>query len=118
MNDEQCRGTTKSGTRCRIRVGLENGYCSRHKDQAGGKPSEKTAVNVPGEQAFPEQPFSDSEPARENTTPVANDESGHGSPCECECQCGGTRIRGLFPVTVLVGVLIAILWRLLRRRSG
>lgn len=31
--EEQCKGKTKSGKRCKIRQGLINGYCKFHKDQ-------------------------------------------------------------------------------------
>lgn len=30
----QCKGTTKSGKRCRATVGLVDGYCRLHRDQA------------------------------------------------------------------------------------
>ncbi len=32
--EEQCKGITKSGNRCKIRVNLINGYCRIHQDQA------------------------------------------------------------------------------------
>lgn len=42
---ETCKGTTKSGARCRATVGLVNGYCRLHRDQASdvASPVEETS---------------------------------------------------------------------------
>jgi hypothetical protein len=34
--EEQCKGITKSGNRCKIKQGLVNGYCRLHTDQDPG----------------------------------------------------------------------------------
>lgn len=34
--EEQCKGITKSGNRCKITQGLVNGYCRMHTDQDPG----------------------------------------------------------------------------------
>ena len=34
--EEQCKGITKSGKRCKIKQGLVNGYCKFHSDQDPG----------------------------------------------------------------------------------
>jgi len=41
--EDQCRGITKSGNRCKIRTGLQNGYCRLHTDQQKEEPSVKTS---------------------------------------------------------------------------
>ena len=35
--EEQCKGKTKSGKRCKIKQGLVNGYCKFHSDQYAEK---------------------------------------------------------------------------------
>lgn len=41
--EEQCKGITKSGNRCKIKQGLVNGYCRLHVDQDSG--TQKKHVN-------------------------------------------------------------------------
>lgn len=46
---EQCKGVTKRGNRCKVTVGLENGFCAFHRDQA-----RETACR--GSDGSPEEP--------------------------------------------------------------
>lgn len=52
MAMQQCKGTTKSGTRCRTTIGLVDGLCQAHRDQAevtsGGPDRTATADAVRG----------------------------------------------------------------------
>ena len=41
--EEQCKGITKSGNRCKISQGLVNGYCRLHGDQDPG--GQKKAID-------------------------------------------------------------------------
>lgn len=41
--EEQCKGITKSGNRCKIKQGLVNGYCRLHIDQDTG--SKRKTIN-------------------------------------------------------------------------
>jgi hypothetical protein len=62
--EEQCRGVTKSGRRCRNRTNLVDGYCRVHRDQAVSHetPTESVKkrqverrVEEPGAAVFDEQ---------------------------------------------------------------
>lgn len=57
---EQCLGTTKSGSRCKITRNLVNGYCHLHRDQ------DHTAENAGPAVENPEKPrFEDPGPAQQ-----------------------------------------------------
>lgn len=60
---EQCKGITKSGNRCKITVGLVNGYCRLHVDQDAD-------AEIKKEDEEPEDAFRDSE---DTVTDVASD---------------------------------------------
>ena len=47
---EQCKGKTKSGKRCKIRQGLVNGYCKFHSDQDTER--EDKGINEPLEDDY------------------------------------------------------------------
>ncbi len=48
----QCKGITKSGNPCKVSVGLSDGYCRMHQDQAGAQaPAPKEPEKEP-EQVF------------------------------------------------------------------
>ena len=48
--EEQCKGKTKSGKRCKIRQGLVNGYCKFHSDQDTER--EDKGINEPLEDDY------------------------------------------------------------------
>ena len=59
---EQCKGLTKSGSQCKNKNGLVNGYCNVHSDQAPEKKAD----------SFDEKP----EPMFENSNPAYDDFEG------------------------------------------
>lgn len=57
--EEQCKGKTKSGRRCKIKQGLVNGYCKFHSDQDTER--EDKGINEPLEDDYnnSEETFAD-----------------------------------------------------------
>ncbi len=52
----QCKGTTKSGNRCKITTGVVDGYCRMHIDQAPAtenEPVNEELHDIPREEELP-----------------------------------------------------------------
>ena len=73
--ENQCKGTTKAGVRCKVKNGLKNGYCRLHQDQATIKKGKKNreSMSSPKSKPINNEAFPDTEIIDTNPNPETDE---------------------------------------------
>jgi len=109
---EQCLGTTKSGTRCKITRNLVDGYCHLHRKQAEEQP-EKPVASVAKKSETPPPPPPEKKPVETITPPPPFEEPGDGPELTFDNDSGS--LKKLFTIFGIVLVIAAFFLKRKRR---
>ena len=109
---EQCLGTTKSGSRCKITRNLVDGYCHLHRKQAEEQPEAAPAPATSKTKTPPPPPQPEKEPV-DTTAPPPFEEPGDGPELTFDNESGS--LKKLFTIFGIVLVIAAFLLKRKRR---
>lgn len=108
---EQCLGTTKSGTRCKITSNLVDGYCRLHRKQAENEPEKPAAPSAAKPEPTP-PPRTKKEPV-DTITPPPFEEPEDGPELTFDNESGS--LKKFFTIFGIVLVIAAFFLKRKRR---